>query len=424
MRKRAILLITIFFLSATAVNFAYPIDGYSFSGIKRLLYLSWVLKGKTKGKAPIKGARKSIIEIQLNLVDRTDARGIEKQLPEVDEQLQKALNPLFPRLHESYSIALLDMTEGREIRYASRKEKRGYQPGSVGKLAVVTALFYQLEQLYPHSFDERIQLMKSKKVRGGKWTVYDEHTIPIVDIEKMSLLKRRVKESDVFSLFEWTDYMMSVSNNGAASVVWREVILMKVFGDCYPFLTDLEAEEYFTTTNKTKLADIAITVISDALAKIGIEKDEWRLGSMFTRGARSFIPRKGGSIGTPEALMKFMVAMERGIIVDPNSSLEIKRLMYMTDRRIRYAANKSLAEAAVYFKSGSLYKCKPEAGYQCVKYKGNVSNFMNSVAIVEHPDGRMYMVALMSNVLKKNSNWDHNKLAAGIDKLIHPVGSG
>lgn len=92
--------------------------------------------------------------------------------------------------------------------------------------------------------------------------------------------------------------------------------------------------------------------------------------------------------------------------------------MYMTDRRIRYASSPSLKEAAVYFKSGSLYKCQPEEGYTCEQYKGNVDNYMNSVAIVEHTDGSTYLVAMMSNVLKKNSGSDHMALASSIDKVI------
>ena len=110
--------------------------------------------------------------------------------------------------------------------------------------------------------------------------------------------------------------------------------------------------------------------------------------------------------------------MERGKIVDEKSSLEIKRLLYTTDRRIRYASSSALTDAAVYFKSGSLYKCKLEEGFECKKYAGNVENYMNSVVIVEHPDGTTYMVALMSNVLRKNSNIDHMSIATQIDRII------
>ena len=159
-------------------------------------------------------------------------------------------------------------------------------------------------------------------------------------------------------------------------------------------------------------------MVNDPLRVHDISEDEWRLGTLFTRGAESYIPRKGGSTGTPLGLMKFLVALERGKVVDTESSLEIKRLMYMTDRRIRYATAPALKDAAVYFKSGSLYKCVEEEGYTCGKYMGNAQNFMNSVAIIEHPDGTTYLVVLMSNVLKKNSASDHQALAGSIDRLI------
>ena len=151
---------------------------------------------------------------------------------------------------------------------------------------------------------------------------------------------------------------------------------------------------------------------------LGISEDDWRLGSFFTGEAKKLIPGSGGSVGTPFGLMKYLIALERGKIVDERSSLEIKRLLYMTDRRIRYASSSALKDAAVYFKSGSLYKCKPEEGFECKKYAGNVENYMNSVVIVEHPDGTTYMVALMSNVLRKNSNIDHMSLATQIDRII------
>ena len=110
--------------------------------------------------------------------------------------------------------------------------------------------------------------------------------------------------------------------------------------------------------------------------------------------------------------------MERGKLVDPWSSLEIKQFMYMTARRIRYASSPALNKAAVYFKSGSQYKCKPETDFRCGKYMGNVENYMNSVAIVEHHDGRTYMVTLMSNVLRKNSAVDHQTIATYIDRIL------
>jgi hypothetical protein len=396
---------------------AYPIDGYKYSGIKRLARLQEIIDGLLpKEKQPLKGQMKSINDIKLHLMGlRGDSIST---LPPVDSALQKAINGLFGGLSSAYSIAVLDISPGRPIRYAQRKEMVGYQPGSVGKLAVIAGLFCELKEIYPESYEKRLELIKNKVVRGGQWAMSDEHTVPLYNPLTKKFMKRTVIPSDTFSVLEWADHMISVSNNGAAAVVWREAMLMRVFGKDYPTLTEAQATEYFSKTPKTQLTDIAIGVVNDPLQDIGITRDEWRLGTLFTRGAGSYVPARGGSTGCPYGLMKYLVALERGKIADPESSLEIKRLMYSTDRRIRYASSKDLANAAVYFKSGSLYKCKPEEGYSCGKYKGNVDNYMNSVAIVEHGDSLVYMVALMSNVLRKNSGTDHMIMAGRIEKII------
>jgi hypothetical protein len=246
----------------------------------------------------------------------------------------------------------------------------------------------------------------------------DEHTIPIYNVEKNTLVKRQVIASDVFSLYEWADHMLSVSNNGAASIVWREVLLMAAFGEKYPDLNQEETDAYFKETPRKELTDLSNDVVNLPLRNLGITSNEWRLGSFFTRGANTYVGDKGGSIGSPQGLMKFLVQLEQGNVVDEASSLEMKRLMYMTDRRIRYAQSPVLKEAAVYFKSGSLYKCDRSKGETCDKYMGNVTNFMNSVIIVEHPDNCRYMVVLMTNVLRKNSASDHMYLAGSIDRII------
>lgn len=142
---------------------------------------------------------------------------------------------------------------------------------------------------------------------------------------------------------------------------------------------------------------------------------------MFTRPAGKYVGREGGSIGTPKGLMKFLVALEQGNVIDQESSLEMKRLLYMTDRRIRYARASKLDAAAVYFKSGSFYKCDREKDPNCSDYAGNVFNYMNSVIIVEQPNGKKYIVCLMTNVLNKNSAGAHMYLAQSIDGFINPA---
>ena len=120
------------------------------------------------------------------------------------------------------------------------------------------------------------------------------------------------------------------------------------------------------------------------------------------------------------------VLLEQGKLVDEWSSLEIKRLLYITERRIRYGSSGALWPSAVYFKSGSLYSCAPEEGFVCKKYHGNKRNYMNSVAIIETPAGQdrlFYAVAVLSNVLRKNSAQDHRDLARAVHSMLlgdHP----
>ncbi len=411
-------LTTLFFCFVVELA-AYPIDGYLSTGIRRLLFLQQVENDSIKGKKAINGATKTIEEIDLHLKTVAQWKAVET-LPAVDPVLQKKLENILPNLHDSYSLALLDITPNQPIRYAAHKADRGYQPGSVGKLAVLTAIFCELENLFPDSFEKRTELLKNRKVAGGDFAVYDHHTVPIYEKGSTKRVKRKVTKSDVFNLYEWIDHMLSVSNNGAASVVWREALLMRAFGQDYLTLSEEKIAAYFKDTPKKELASMANAVVHEPLRSIGITEEEWRLGKMFTSGASAIVPPLGGSIGTPEAFIKWMVALEKGAITDYQTSLEMKRLLYMTDRRIRYGAAADLKNSGLYFKSGSLYKCDKAKNPACASYEGNVYNYMNSVAIVERPDSTVYLVALMSNVLNRNSSWDHLQLASKVDQLFPP----
>jgi len=125
--------------------------------------------------------------------------------------------------------------------------------------------------------------------------------------------------------------------------------------------------------------------------------------------------------------IKRVVVLEQGKLVDEWSSREIKRLMYITERRIRYGSSGALWPSAVYFKSGSLYSCEPEEGFACKKYHGNKRNYMNSVAIIETDAGQdrlFYAVAVLSNVLRKNSAVEHQTLGTRIHRLIEARHAG
>lgn len=178
--------------------------------------------------------------------------------------------------------------------------------------------------------------------------------------------------------------------------------------------------EFFDKTARAELGDLLVKTLHSPLQRNGFDLKRLRQGSFFTATGKRKVPGTT-SYATSRELMTYLLRLEQGQIVDEFSSREIKRLLYVTERRIRYASSPALNEAAVYFKSGSLYKCQPEPGFVCLKYHGNKQNLMHSVAIVESPASTRrlyYFVTLVSNVLRKNSAVDHQTLATRIHRLI------
>ncbi|WP_299671080.1 serine hydrolase [uncultured Polaribacter sp.] len=392
----------------------YPIDGYDSTGIARLYQLRQFQRDSVRYTRIPAGAFKKLSDIKLNLLDRK--KDSVADLLVADNDFERKLKRIMPS--GAYSVAIMDMSNPEKLRYAAHRENVGYQPGSVGKIAVLLAVMDQLAKLCP-DWDERAAYLKNIRVTSRYWGTGDHHTIPVYDIETDKLVKRTVRASDEFSLYEWLDHMVSVSNNGAASVLYREAMLMAAFGQEYFFLDAEKAEQYFEDTPRDSLTNLSHRVVNQPLRDLGIEENEWKLGGFFTRGSGRHLSRKGGSIGTPKGLMKFLAQLEQGKVIDKAASLEMKRLLYLTDRRIRYAYSKRLDSAAVYFKSGSYYKCDRNKNPNCSSYAGNVFNYMNSVIIVEHDNGIKYIVCLMSNVLNKNSAGAHMYLASKIDDIIN-----
>nr|WP_319492240.1 hypothetical protein [uncultured Desulfobacter sp.] len=401
---------------AAARGNAYPIDGFDDTGIRRLVHAQRVMANTEKGARLPKGALLGTAQVQLHML--SSSFSLTGTSDVVDPELQKKINALFPNLDESYALALLDITPDRTPRLALWQPTRRFALGSVGKLAIAAGLFTELKNIFPDDPEKRRQLLKERIVTAGPWIETDHHNVPVYDPESRVFNSRPIHQGDRFSLYEWADHMISASANAAASTLWKEAILMHHFGNNYPPSAEQE-KNFFATTPKSVLGEMAETVVNAPLIAAGITPREFHLGSFFTAAGKRLIPGSGDSNGSPLGLMKYLVALEQGRICDRWSSLEIKRLMYSTAKRIRYASSPALTDAAVFFKSGSLYHCVPEPGYACKKYMGNKDNFMNSVAIVENPDNnRIYMVALMTNVLKKNSAVDHQTLATRINAVL------
>lgn len=394
---------------------AYPLDDVEDSGIRRLQGYANAQHRPQGPKLP-PGALLNAADIGLNLLDNKDAR-FDARAPDPD--LQRGLDQLLRNRNPSYSIAIIDITNPQDIRWAGVRPDVKQNPGSVGKILCMLALFDSLARAFPDSGD-RARILRETVVSAGDWLSGEIHDVPRFDPVSGRNSFGVIKPNEEFRLAEWVDHMISPSANGAGSVVWREAMLIRHFGDRYP-VSRAESEAFFAHTPKAVLTALAQTVIAEPLAAAGLSTESLRQGGFWTSVSKKKVPG-GGSYASPRELARFLFRLEQGRLIDEWSSLQMKKYLYITKRRYRYVYAPELSNAAAYFKSGSLYQCQPEEGFVCRKYHGNVRNMMNSIAIIESPAGsenqRRYIVALMSNVLKQNSAWDHSRIAAAIDKLI------
>jgi hypothetical protein len=398
---------------------AYPLDGYESTGIGRLLHQRLIQERAIPGKKRPSGELLPLAMVDLRLQGHPDL-----ELPPPDPQLTARVKKLIGPEVDRYGIALLDLSDIDNPRYAEWHGDQRQNPGSVGKLMVALAVFQALADTHPDDIEARKRVLRTAMITADIFSVYDHHTVRFWHPETKSVTRRPIQQGDTASLWTYLDWMMSPSSNSAAGMLQKHLILIAHFGKAYPVSPEVE-KRFFEETPKKQLSEIFLKAIESPITRNGLDIEELRQGSFFTHHGKKRVPGTS-SYATPRGFAKYLLKLEQGKLVDEFSSREIKRLMYITERRIRYGSSGALWPSAVYFKSGSLYSCEEEPGFVCKKYHGNKRNYMNSVAIIETPAGQdrlYYMVTVLSNVLRKNSAQDHRDLARAIHGMLlaqHP----
>ncbi len=401
---------------------AYPLDAYEETRIRRVEGSRLAHEGVIRGRKQPAGALLPLEKVNIRLA------GSEKslELPATDPTLTAQIKRLLGSNQDRYGIAVLDLSDPANPRYAEHRGEMTQNVGSVGKIVVALAVFQALADIYPNDIDARKRVLRESIVTADEFINHDHHTVRIWDPESNKITRRAIRKGDQASLWEFLDWMLSASSNAAAAMVMQQAMLLCHFGERYPVAKE-EADLFLATTPREELTEIYKKCAVEPISRNGLDVNQLHQGSFFTREGKRRVPGTGPSYASARELMRYSLAMEKGMLVDEFSSREIKRMLYMTERRIRYASSPALADSAVYFKSGSLYSCRQEEGFKCRKYHGNVRNYMNSVAIVESPAGEQrihYIVTLISNVLRKNSAVDHQTLATRIHRLMekeHPA---
>jgi Beta-lactamase enzyme family len=398
----------------SSYGWSYPLDGYAYTGIARLEAYRLAMEGKVSAPRQPAGALLASGQVDLRLQGQTDF-----EIPAPDPEFTARVKKLLGEEAERYQLVVLDLTDFKQPRYADHRGAVGTSPGSVGKIIAVLGLFQALADTYPDDIEARLTVLRNTVVTADGFIESDPHVVPFWEPGNSRVRYQKIQKGDRASLWTYLDWMLSASSNAAASMVIRELMLLVHYGEAYP-VGDAQARQFFETTSRKELSALLVRALQDPVTRNGLDLQQLRQGSFFTWKGKKLVPGTS-SYATPRELLRYLIKLEQGKLVDAFSSREIKRLLYMTQHRIRYASSPALADAAVYFKSGSLYKCRPEPGFKCRQYHGNVQNLLNSVAIIEDPAAERrlyYMVVVMSNVLRKNSAVVHQTLATRLQRML------
>ncbi len=409
-------LIISFILTLAVTNslFGYPLDAGEETGIIRLEGYQRIQEGKTPGRKLFPGALLPLQQVQLRL---TDQRNFE--LPEPDPQLTDDIHAFLGADQDNYSFSVHDLSHPEQPVFAEHQGDLNFNPGSLGKVLIAVGVFQALADLYPDDVAARKRLLRERWITANQFIISDHHKVPFWDAERQQMTYRKIRTGDSGNLYSWLDWMLSPSSNAAAAMVLREYLLMVRFQAEYP-VAEQTAEDFFKKTGKRELMRLLINSLHEPMRRNGLDPEQIRQGGFFTWKGKTLVPG-GSSRANARSFLTLLLRMEQGRLIDPFSSLELKRLLYMTEKRIRYASHPALKHSAVYFKSGSLYSCEPEPDFECGKYIGNKLNLLNSVAIVEEPqtEGLLhYLVVITSNVLRVNSAVAHQTLAMRIHRLL------
>jgi hypothetical protein len=408
-------LLTLTLLAVSTAALTYPLDGYKETGIRRVEGARLANEGLALGGTQPPGALLTTEQVDLRLLNHENLT-----LPKADPAFTAQIKDLLGPNADRYGVAVLDLTDPKNPRYAEHRGDARQNVASIGKLLVALGLFQALADTWPDDLERRQEVLRDTVMTADDFSHSDHHTIRIFDVEERTLVRRPIQDGDQGSLWEYLDWMLSVSSNSAAAMVMRDAMMLRHFGQDYP-VSEEEIRTFYSETPGADLTRLFQETFWEPLTRNGLPLDQIRQGSFFTAQGKKNVNGGGNSYATARTLMEFMLLMEEGRLVDEWSSRQMKRLLYMTERRIRYASSPELNDAAVYFKSGSLRKCKEEEGFKCTAYHGNVMNYMNSVAIIEQEiDGVQlhYIVIVISNVLRQNSAVDHQKLGTEIHRQM------
>jgi hypothetical protein len=401
-----ILCFLLFLLAPIYSLYAYPLDDYERTGIERLYGFFGALKTESGERNITRGAQLPSKDVRLRLLGKYN------ELPPVDAEFTRGIRALLPPGQGTYSLALLDLTNPQFPRYAAINENHPFIPASVGKVFVALALLQTLYDSFGPNIALREKVLRESRIIADNIVYTDHHDVPFWDGDKRMVFHRPLQAGDMGSLWTYLDWMISASSNSAGSTLMKHIILMDHFKGYYP-PSPQEEMQFFAQHSGAELARRITNIMHRTMRANNFDPGKLMQASLFTREGKKFIPSVGSTVQARE-MLRLLHKMEQGRLIDPWSSREMKNLLYLTQKRIRYSNSYLLDEAAVYYKSGSLYSGGPP-------YQGRTRNILHSGVVVEAPAEAPkvhYLLMLSTNILVKDSLVLHEEIAGYIHSYM------
>ena len=169
--------------------------------------------------------------------------------------------------------------------------------------------------MYPQDIEARRRLLREVIITADEFIQKDHHEVRIWNPDTGALSFRPLQEGDQGSLWEYLDWTLSISSNAAASMVMKNAMLLRHFGRDYPVSKD-EADRFFKETPSKQLRELYEQTFLVPFTRNGLDLQYFRQGSFFTRYGKQRVPTGYNSYGTARELMRLLLLMEQGRLVD------------------------------------------------------------------------------------------------------------
>ena len=166
--------VSIIVLIAAATCGAYPLDGYGYTGIARLEGYRLAMEGKVQAPKQPPGALLSIDQVDLRLQAKTDF-----EIPAAGTEFVAEVQNLLGAEADRYALAVLDLTNIEQPRYAEHRSTERANPGSVGKILIALGIFQALADVYPDNIDARLSILRNTLVTADEFIESDHHVVPL-----------------------------------------------------------------------------------------------------------------------------------------------------------------------------------------------------------------------------------------------------